>query len=290
MRVRFRCAALLLPLSLSLAGCASEEEPAAAVESKSPGAKQPPEPAAAPEPPESPEDFLDLAEEAMAKEGAWTFSVKGEEALKLQGQRSAASYQATVKRSLKPDGLHSRGDTTSSKGTTRAEELYVVDGTAHLKEGNESWKKAAASSPEMKNKIEDPVAAIEEFREYARAAGDGVTLTRTDGTIQLRVGSGSQKLVAVRDRAYVKKAVREFGSTAEQLRQAGIPVNDAQLTLSGLEETLLLDANTYRVKSHSFDFGFLVPYGGQDIMFEQKVRQENQGSYDGKIELPADLR
>lgn len=85
-------------------------------------------------------------------------------------------------------------------------------------------------------------------------------------------------------------AKREFEPTAEQLREAGIPVEDAGLTLSGLEEVLLLDAKTYRIKSHCLDFGFLVPYNGQDMAFEQRVTTENQGAYDGRIELPADLR
>lgn len=143
----------------------------------------------------------------------------------------------------------------------------------------------------MQNKVEDPVAAIEEFRAYARAAtGDEVTLTAVDGTVELRVGSDKQKLTAVRDRAWVTKAVREFDSTAEQLRTAGIPVSDAQLTLSGLEEVLVLDATTYRVKSHRFEFGVLIPYGGQNITFEQDVQQENQGTFNGKIELPANVR
>ncbi|MFD7442325.1 hypothetical protein [Streptomyces sp. NPDC059909] len=291
MRTRFRCAALVLPLTLSLAACgaAEEEEPAEpAGKAGSPEVTRSSEPAEAA--PESPEDFLDLAERAMAEEGAWTFSVKGQEGLTLQGRKSAATYRATVRRGMEPEALHSQGVSTSSKGTTKNEEIYVVDGTAYLKEGG-SWKDAPASDPEMQNKIEDPVGVIEEFRAYARAAtGDDVTLTRADGTIELRVAGDKQKLTAVRDRAWVKKAVREFDPTADQLREAGIPVNDGQLTLSGLEEVLVLDAKTYRIRSHRFEFGFLVPYGGQGITFEQKVLQENQGTFSGKIELPADAR
>ncbi|MGW0555152.1 hypothetical protein ACWDZ6_13240 [Streptomyces sp. NPDC002926] len=260
-------------------------EPAGA---ESPAATQSSE---APAAPEAPEDFLDLADKAMAEEGAWTFSVKGQEGLTLQGRKSAATYRATVRRGMEPEALHSQGVSTSSKGTRKNEEIYVVDGTAYLKEGSAPWKNAPTSDPEMQNKVEDPVAAIQEFREYAQAAGDDMTLTRTDGTIQLRVGSGKQKLSALPGRAWVKKARREFDPTAEQLRDAGIPVTDAQLTLSGLEEVLVLDARTYRIKSHRFEFGFLVPYaGGQDIRYEQDVRQENQGIFDGKIELPAGVR
>lgn len=293
MRTRFRCAAaLVLPLALSLAACGAGEEdgPTEPAGAGAGGAEVTQSAAPAEAAPESPEDYLDLAEEAMAKEGAWTFSVKGQEGLTLQGQKSAATYRATVRRAMEPEALHSQGVSTSSKGTTKNEEIYVVDGTAYLKEGGASWKAAPASDPEMQNKVEDPVAVIEELREYARAAGDDVTLTEADGTIQLRVGSDKQKLTAVRDRAWVMKAEREFNPTAAQLREAGIPVNDAQLTLSGLEEVLVLDAKTYRIKSHRFAFGFLVPYGGRDIVYEQDVRQENQGTLDGEIELPAGVR
>ncbi|MFF3321506.1 hypothetical protein [Streptomyces sp. NPDC002889] len=290
MRSRFRCAALVLPLALSPAACgvAEEDGPVEPAGAGSPAATQPSE---APAAPESPEDFLDLAEKAMAEEGAWTFSVKGQEGLTLQGRKSAATYRATVRRGMEPEALHSQGVSTSSKGTRKNEEIYVVDGTAYLKEGSAPWKNAPTSDPETQNKVEDPVAVIEEFREYAQAAGDDMTLTKADGTIQLRVGSDKQKLTAVRNRAWVKKAQREFAPTAEQLRDAGIPVDEAQLTLSGLKEALVLDAGTHRIRSHRFEFGFLLPYtGGQEIMYEQDVRLENQGTFDGKIEIPAGIR
>lgn len=292
MRNRFRCAALVIPLSFSLAACGTDggkTEPVGSDGAKSAETKQTPKPAAAPAP-ESPEDFLDLAGKAMAEVDAWTFSVKGTEGLTHQGQKSVASYRATVRRGMAPEVLHSKGVSTSSKGAKETEEIYAVDGTVHLKEGGGPWKDAPASDPEMRNKVEDPVAVIEEFRAYAGAAGDEVTLTESDGTVELRVGSDKQKLSAVGDRAWVKKAVREFDPTAEQLRGAGIPVSDAQLTLSGLKEVLVLDAKTYRIRSHHFEFGFLVPYGGQDILFEQDVRQESQGPFDGSLELPAGVQ
>lgn len=290
MRSRFRCAALVLSLSLPLAACGAQDGRPEPAGSKSPGTTESPTPATAPAP-ESPEDFLGLAEKAMAQEGAWTFSVKGEEKLTFQGQRSAASYRATVRIGTAQRTLYSQGVTTSSKGTTTDEEIYLVDGMVHLKKGDAAWKEAPATDPGTRNKVEDPVAVIEEFRAYLRAArGDDVTLTETDGRVELRVGTGKEKLTSVRDRAWVKKAEREFAPTAKQLRAAGVPVNDAQVTLSGLEEVLVLDATTYRIRSYGFTFGFLVPYGGQDVTFEQNVRQENQGTFDGKIELPADLR
>jgi hypothetical protein len=242
-----------------------------------------------PESPKSPEDFLNLAEAAMAGESGWTFSVTGSEGLTLQGQRNAATYRATVHRGTDPEALHSKGVSTSSKGTKKSQEIYVVDGTAYVKEDGTAWKRAPASDPEMENKTEDPVAAIEEFRRYAQATGGGdVKLTETRGTVELRVARGKQKLAAVKDRAWAKKAQREFDPTAEQLRKAGVPVNKDQLTLSRLEEVLVLDAATYRLKSHRFEFGILVPYtGGGDIAYEQDVREDNQGAYAGQIELPA---
>ncbi|MDQ1008796.1 hypothetical protein QFZ82_003281 [Streptomyces sp. V4I23] len=286
-----RTAVLVLPLALSLAACSAEaEEPAAA---GSPEAAAPSSPAPEPsEAPESPEDFLDLAEKAMAEESAWTFSVEGDEGLTLQGQKSAATYEGTVRRAVGRAALHSQGVSTSSKGKKKTEELYVVGEAGFLKEGTADFKAVSPADPEMRNKAEDPIAVVDEFRIYAQAADGEVKVTETDsgGTVELRVVSGKQKLSAVRGRAWAKKAKREFDPTAAQLREAGIPVEDGQLTLSGLEEVLVLDAKTYRIKSHRLDFGFLIPYNGQDIAFEQQVTEENQGPYEGKIELPAGVR
>ncbi|MBT2367763.1 hypothetical protein J7E88_21240 [Streptomyces sp. ISL-10] len=291
MRTRPRRAALLvLPLALALAACGAEaEEPAGA---GGPEAAAPSSPAPEPsEAPESAEDFLDLAEKAMAAESAWTFSVTGEEGLMLQGQKSAATYRGTVRRGMGTATLHSQGVSTSSKGKQKSEELYVIGDAGYLKEGGAAWKAVSPADPEMRNKAEDPVAVLDEFRIYAQAPGGDVKVTEAgDGTVELRVASGRQKLSAVQGRAWAKKAKREFDPTADQLREAGVPVQDAQLTLSGLEEVLVLDAKTYRIESHRLDFGFLTPYNGQDIAFEQRVGEENQGPYDGKIELPAGVR
>ncbi|WP_431966868.1 hypothetical protein [Actinacidiphila sp. bgisy160] len=285
MSTRRLTAGLVLPLALPLAACGAGKEPAQT------GAARPEATSVgqSPESPKSPEDFLNLAAAAMADESGWTFSVTGSEGLTLQGQRSAATYRATVHRGTDPEALHAEGVSTSSKGTKKSEEIYVVGGTAYLKEGHAAWKRAPASDPEMEDKTEDPVAAVKEFARYAQAAGGGdVKLTESRGTVELRVAAGKQKLAAVKDRAWAKKAQREFDPTAEQLRKAGVPVNEDQLTLSRLEEVLVLDAATYRVKSHRFEFGILVPYtGAGDIAYEQDVREENQGAYAGRIELPA---
>ncbi|MFH8928831.1 hypothetical protein [Streptomyces pristinaespiralis] len=284
-------AVFVLPLALTLAACGAEAEPAGAGSQETPSS-----PSAAPseqaEAPETAEDFLDLAEKAMAEEQAWSFSVKGEEGLTSQGQKSAATYEGTVQRAVGRAALHSQGVSTSSKGKKRTEELYVVGEEGHLKEDSAEWKAVSPADPEIRNKADDPIAVIHEFRMYAQAAGGDVKVTEKDGggTVELRVTSGEQKLSAVRQRAWAEKAKREFEPTAEQLRKAGIPVDDARLNLSGLQEVLVLDAKTYRIRSHSLDFGFLIPYNGQDMAFEQQVTMENQGPYDGRIELPADLR
>ncbi|MYX39187.1 MULTISPECIES: hypothetical protein [unclassified Streptomyces] len=288
MSTRRLTAALALLLALPLAACGAEKGSAQAV-AGSPAAT--PSVEQSPESPKSPEEFLDLAEAAMTGESGWTFSVTGREGLTLQGQRSAATYRATVHRGTDPEALHSEGVSTNSKGTKKSEEIYVVDGTAYVKEDGAAWKHAPASDPEMENKTEDPVAAVAEFRTYAKAAGGGdVKLTKARGTVELRVTGGRRKLAAVKDRAWAKKARREFAPTAEQLRDAGVPVNDDQLTLSRLQEVLVLDATTYRVRSHRYELEILVPYaGGGDIAYEQDVREENRGAYAGRIELPGDV-
>ncbi|GGT11554.1 hypothetical protein GCM10010271_12930 [Streptomyces kurssanovii] len=293
MRTRpIRSAALLvLPLSLALAACAAEADEPTAAGSPEAAAQSSATPAPT-KAPETAEDFIDLAEKAMAEESAWSFSVKGEEGLTSQGQKSDATYEGTIQRAVGRAALHSQGVSTSSKGKKKTEELYVVGEEGHLKEGSAEWKAVSPADPEMRNKADDPIAVIDEFRMYAQAPGGDVKVTEADGggTVELRVTSGKQKLSAVQQRAWAKKAKREFEPTAEQLREAGIPVDDAQLSLSGLEEVLVLDAKTYRIRSHRLAFGFLIPYNGQDMAFEQQVTTENQGAYDGRIELPADLR
>lgn len=124
----------------------------------------------APVSPETPGDFLDLAEKAMAAQHGWTFAVRGKEGLTLQGQQpSNASYTATVRRTSDPEALQSHGVIISSKGQRKPEEVFVVGGKGYVKEGDAgTWKHGALSDPVIANKVEDPVAAVQTFRTYLK--------------------------------------------------------------------------------------------------------------------------
>lgn len=287
-RYRYVAAAPVCALLLTLVGCSVEDGPAQPGGPEVPAAAQQDQsPESQPEPqPETVADFLGLAEKAMANEDAWKFAVEGEEGLTLQGQEKTASFEATVRRSRQPDVLHSQGVVTGGDGSTEPEEIFVVGDTAYLKEEGGGWEQSPASAPETRSKVEDPVAVLKRFASYAEASGDAVTLTRTDGTIRLRVALDSRKLPDVRDLAFVQKALREFEPVARQLRDAGVAVDEDRVTVSELRETLVLDAGTYRLRTHRFRFALLLPYGGGDIAFEQDVRTENQGAFSGRMQLP----
>lgn len=226
--------------------------------------------------------FLALAKEAMAGEQGWTFAVKGSEELVLQGQKSAATYTATVHRTTgEPWALHSTG-TSRSKGVAKSEEVYVVDGTGYVKEGAAAWTHGPLSDPEFADRAEDPVAALDAFQAYA----DAVSLAESDGRVELRVHATSAALTAVRDQEVVKKALRELTPTLKQLRAAGVAAPESGITVERVEESLTLDASTYQVTSHTFRCTFLIPYGGQDIRYSQDVTERNDGTFAGAIALP----
>jgi hypothetical protein len=280
-------AGLAAVLTVALCGCGVHDEPVKpAGKSATPAAKHAPS-AAAPDP-QTPADFLALARKAMAKEPGWTFAVTGKEGVTLQGQGSNASFRGTLQHTRKPQALHSKG-ATLAKGTTKSEEIYVLDGTAYLKEGNGAWKKKPASDPEIRNKVEDPLTALDRFGAYLKASEDDVTVTKGAGIVTLQVGVDTTKLTDVRDRGFVQKAMQEFDSTAKQLRKAGVAVQDSRLSFSSLKETLVLDSATYRVESHRFRFQLRVPYQGKDIFYGQDVREENKGAFDREVKLPAGL-
>jgi len=248
---------------------------------------------AAPARPRTAEEFLARAEEAMSGAKGWTFTVKGREGLTTQGQQSAATYTATVRRTTgKTWALHSTG-TSYSKGVGKPEELYVADGTAYVKEGGAgaAWKHGPLSDPEFANKVEDPVAALDAFRTYAAdpASGDGISLIRSGAKVELRIRTASASLSSVRERNIVKKAVRELSPTLEKLRAAGVTASESRITVERAEESLVLDASTYRITSHTFRCSFGIPYGGQAIRYSQDVSEHNEGKLVGTVALPPEV-
>lgn len=283
MRIRSSLAPFLVLLpSLALAACTTKEPDPTA--SQSPRARQKQEP-------QTPQDYLDLAEEAMAADPGWRFQVRGQEKLTLQGQQNEAIYSAMMERTQDPMALHARGTVSTSKGT-RGEELFVLDDTGYLiREGSGEWKQRPAADPEIANKVEDPVTALADFSGYTkRATGVDITLTKVAyGTqVRLRADVTSRRLADVRDRPWGAKAQRKVGPTLDQLREAGVRVSEGQLTLVSLEEELTLDSATHRLLTHWFRFTVRVPYGSDNITYTQEVKETNQGEFKERIELPED--
>ncbi|MFE6176480.1 hypothetical protein [Streptomyces sp. NPDC056464] len=271
-------------LAAALTGCAGSTD-----EGKPVGSAQPTTPSrqAAPADPQprTTTEFLARAEEAMAGHKGWTFTVKGREGLVLRGQENAATYTATVRRTTGDAwALHSTGSTLS-KGVSKPEEIYVADGTAYVKKGTAAWEHGPVTDPEFADRVEDPLAALHAFSGY----GDEVTLARPDGRVELRARTTTAPLTGVRDRDVVQKALRELAPTLRQLRTAGVSAPENEIAVEGVEETLVLDAATYRVTTHTFKCTFLIPYDGQRIRYEQELSERTVGTYDGTVTLPKGL-
>ncbi|WP_432134132.1 hypothetical protein [Streptomyces sp. bgisy154] len=283
MRTRSAVAATALAalLCLPLTGCGGGDGGADAAP---PTATQTPTPSPAAEPRNAAE-FLAHAREAMAARPGWTFTVRGDEGLTSPGGDSAASYTATVDRTTgEPMTLHSTG-TTHVKGADKPEEVYVVDGTGHIRKGAHGvWTSGPVSDPGIAAVVEDPIAALDAFAEH----GDAVTVRKSAGAVELRAALGSAApLSAVRGRAVTEKAIREFAPTREQLRGAGIAPSDDRITVESVEETLTLDPTTYRLTAHRFTCVFLIPYQGGAMRYHQEVTEHTKGVFSGTVTLPA---
>lgn len=276
-------AATALLLAAALTACADPADGARPADSTQPTAPGPQAAPAEPEPePRTAAEFLARAEQAMAGRKGWTFEVKGREGLVLQGQENAATYTATVRRTTDdPWALHSTG-TTLSKGVSKPEEIYVADGTAHVRKGTADWEHGPLTDPEFAAKVEDPLAALDAFRGY----GAEVTLATPADRVELRVRTTTAPLPGVRDEAVVQKALDELAPTLRQLRAAGVTAPESAITVESVEETLVLDPSTYRITAHTFKCGFRIPYDGQHIRYEQEVTERTEGPYDGTVVLP----
>lgn len=280
MRTRLAATAALL-LSAALSGCAADDAPPAepSRQAAAPAATESPSAPA----PETSAEFLALAEEAMAAEKGWRFTVKGNEDLTLQGQTSGATYAATVHRTTGASwALHSVGSSRSSKGVTKSETVYVVDGVGYVKDGDAAWRHGPLTDPEIESKVEDPMAALDAFEDY----GDAISLTASDRSVELRVRTTSAALPAVRDQGVVRKALRELAPTLKQLRAAGVTAPESGITVERAEETLVLDPSTYQVTSHTFRCVLRIPYGTQGIRYAQEVTERTSAPYEGAVVLP----
>ncbi|MEU2229828.1 hypothetical protein ACH4A8_02645 [Streptomyces vietnamensis] len=290
MKSRLLLPAAGLAVLAALAGCGTQQGPgpeagpvkASAPVTGAPKASKAPESSAA--------DLLARAEAAMDAQNGWTFAVTGKESLKQtgapEGQGSAASYSATVERTGRPEALHQSG-TVLSKGRRRPEEVFAADGTGYVRKGapGTPWTKGPLAAPEIAAKVEDPLAALASFATYVER-NERIEVTRTGGEIELRMRIPAGHLADRTERPAIAKAAREFRPTLDKLRGAGVTSDEKRIVLTGLEETLTLDARTHRMISYRSSFGFAVPHQGRQLRYEQELRADTRSVFTGRIEVP----
>ncbi|MEU7294769.1 hypothetical protein AB0A76_16370 [Streptomyces exfoliatus] len=281
-----------LAVLVAVSGCGTESSPgpAAGAASASPSSSR--TPSRTPDRPEAAEDgpagLSARAEAAMGAEAGWTFAVTGEESLTQSGAHaSTASYSAVVERTGSPRALHQKG-TILRKGRRTAEELFAVDGTGYVREGGSGapWRKGPLTDPEIAAKVEDPLTALDAFADYA-GRGERIEVSRTGGEIRLRVRISAGHLSDRTERPAVAEAAREFRPTLDKLRKAGVTAGEERIVLTGLEETLVLDARTHRMTSYRSSFGFAVPHEGRQLRYEQRLGADTPSPFTGRIEVPA---
>ncbi|MET9676631.1 hypothetical protein ABZY68_26560 [Streptomyces sp. NPDC006482] len=295
MRIHSVWVAAGLAALAAVSGCGTQQPagPTAATTTASPSASPSPESTPTPERTKDdteagPAELLARAEAAMGAEAGWTFAVTGEESLKQSGAPgSTASYSATVERTGSPEALHQTG-TILSKGKRTPEELYAVDGTGYVREGGSgaAWREGPLTDPEIAAKVEDPLTVLGSFTDYAEK-GERIEVTRTGGEIRLRIRIPSGSLADRTERPAIAKAALEFRPTLDKLRKAGVTAGEKRIVLTGLEETLVLDARTHRMTSYRSSFGFAVPHEGRQLRYEQRLGADTRSPFTGRIEVPA---
>lgn len=238
-----------------------------------------------PAPPRTAAEFLDRAEAAMRQEPGWRFAVRGREDLSAAGQRTIATYKATADLTREPATFRSRGVITT-EGRRRAEWIYLVKGVVYVKESGRGWRRLPAASAAARTKVEDPLRAVETFRSYARQAGGMLSVETEDGQVKLDLKVPRAPVARYGGKEFARAALREFAPTLRQLKGAGVNTARERIRLSGLSETLVLDARTYRIVRHWRAFGFSIPYGNGNIIYSQEVQEKTRAPFRGTITLP----
>lgn len=239
-------------------------------------------------------ELLARAEAAMGAEAGWTFTVTGKESLTQsgapEGQGSRASYSARVDRTAGPEALHQTGTVTGKNGS-KAEEVVSAGGTGYVREGapGAPWTKGPLTDPEIAAKVEDPLDALASFADYAER-GERIEVVRSGGEIRLRLRVPSAALAEREERPAVARAAREFLPTLRKLRKAGVTAGEKKIVLTGLEESLVLDAKTHRMRSYRSSFGFAVPHEGRQLRYAQELGADTRGVFTGRIEAPVTAR
>jgi hypothetical protein len=246
---------------------------------------------AADQPKLTPTQVIDKSMQTMEK-GGHTYDVKTNQTITVASgdvsQAIKTRNTSTIDVTMNPVALHLKGKTESS-GASEEIEMFLADNALYNKIPQMGWVKTTVDTSAM-DASQDPMSGIKQVEQLFEKLGGnalpaGVSLNE----------EGNQYVLSI-DFTALKQDGQTFESMMKDqvirgLQSSGFDPSKLQnMKFEKLNQKIYIDKNNFKQTKTLQEMHILVTNDQDTFKLEQQMEMNLKGEYNGKIEVPADVK
>lgn len=238
-------------------------------------------------------EVMTKANEAMSKQKGATYKMEGKQNMSAMGTTIKTEFSFDANVTNEPQAMYLKGN-MSMMGQSLPMEMYLLDKTMYQNMGGE-WLKMDAPPEIGQMTKENPSNSFKELDELLKKIGidkepKGVTMKKENGVYVVTVDStqleGSQELFS----DVLKDLQDSLDADTEELKAAGVNIDYSKMKIEQLKQVVHIDEKTFEVKFLDQDTKVTIPMDKESFSIEQSMKVTVNGAFDGKIEVPEDVK
>ncbi|MBA4493422.1 DUF6612 family protein [Paenactinomyces guangxiensis] len=236
-------------------------------------------------------DVMTKSEEALSKAKGFSYKVEGTQKIGTPEASLTTDIDMKMDMTNNPQAMYAKGK-VKAMGQEVPLEMYMVDNTIYQQVNGTWMEMKGAGLNQTGVNTEEPSAAVKKVKELVQKLGGtpkGFTMKKENGSYVVAMDG-----TAVKDSKEMLDAlVEQIKGTLQgmdQAQQLNAKFDLNKIKVESYKETMYIDEKTFELKSVDHESKITMPVEGQSLMIDQKMKMSVEGAYDGKIEVPDEVK
>ncbi|WP_131923899.1 DUF6612 family protein [Hazenella coriacea] len=239
-------------------------------------------------------EVMNKADEAMTKQKGASYKMDGKQKMGAMGMTIDTDFSFDINVTNEPQAMYMKGK-MELMGQSMPMEMYFVDNMMYQNmEGN--WVKMNAPAEMMDQMAkEKPSDTFKKLDALLKKIGvekepKGVTMKKENGTYVVTIDStqleGDQNIFD----EMLKEMQGQLGASTKELKDAGMNIDYSKMKIDKIKQAMHIDEKTFELKFVDQEIKMTVPMDQENFVIEQTMKATVNGAFDGKIEVPEDVK
>jgi hypothetical protein len=237
-------------------------------------------------------DVITKAQQTMSKQKGYTADSHSDSKVDIDKLSMNTVTDLTIISTNNPQAFHSSGTakTNTGAGDNLEIETYYVDGVIYQKINNQWMKLPSKSLYNLLDQNKSLGDSLKQFRSLVQIYQSG---SKTDEITMTKTKSGDYQFImdikSTKGSEVLKKQVTDMLQNVAKSISAGQSSLE-NLQIHSFKETIIIDGKTFQFKNMDVASKMSMNSNGMNMAIEQKYSFVFKGAFNGKIEVPADVK